>query len=226
MLFIPDGVMLSISKIVNKWHHLILLAGFCALGCGRALADGACDPHVDETFSHVGADYVSRLCLDKFGLVTLRYKSKSHLIAIETRAAKKVVRVIPKGAQPEDVGYEDRIRILPRRLQPYLGDGKLLIITSERSSTGSGGGECGAGAEVYLTVVNIIEDKLKPISLHLINSCLKNIEMDGGGEASNPFGGFFVGNHGLAVRFNSYGSSDGAVTGYLSQDLSALDMSK
>lgn len=78
---------------------------------------------------------------------------------------------------PELVGSEQRIRFLPPRLQPYGDQGLVLFLSSRRSSGGQGGGQCGAGSEDHLNVLDVKRDRPQVVARFQIGSCLDGVEL-------------------------------------------------
>lgn len=104
---------------------------------------------------------------------------------------------------PELIGTSGRMRFLPLKLQTFASQGKLLFITSRRSTGGGGGGQCGSGAEDRLSVLDFNQKSPKVIASFLIGSCIDGIELV---DIENyaKFTSFWIENDMLNINFLMY----------------------
>ncbi|MFT4256173.1 MAG: hypothetical protein QM599_04340 [Pseudoxanthomonas sp.] len=151
----------------------------------------------------------------------LRYDTKHLLVILVANGKSHVIERIPRSLDPGLVDADGDIALLPVGLQPYLGDNKLLYVSIRRSSSGDGMGECGAGVEETLNVVDVASSP-RVISRILISSCLRNIALAGSETKENNYAAFSVENGKLHVDFIHY-QDQGKNHSVLRDDLRGLD---
>ncbi|WP_394780063.1 hypothetical protein [Undibacterium sp.] len=213
---------LSIKNSARKLACFLATAGLVCTSYAKSPAScGQGQPDTDVVYSRSGLS--SGICLSDGRYATLRYAVKSREISIELGDKRTVLENIPKGFNPELVDADKNIRILPARLQPYLPQHVVLYLSARRTNGGDGGGQCGAGAEIYLNVLNLNTDKPRLISKNLIASCSESIELDGSETAVTDFNGYSVVNGRLTINFLSYKDKDGMPEAHLSEDLTRLE---
>jgi hypothetical protein len=121
-----------------------------------------------------------------------------------------ILEKVEHGKNPELVGAESAIRFLPPSLQPYLSQGKLLYMFASRTTAGNGMGQCGAGVERHLGVLDVNRKIPIKVNSFLIESCIDNIELSKSvshneDETSSALYGISVNREGqLELKFSSY----------------------
>ena len=163
------------------------------------------------------------LCTEDGALLTLRYNNKSGKIILESPRGRSILERIPRDYDPALTGADRYIGFLPVELQPYRRNRKLLYLSAIRSTGGNGGGECGAGSEIFLNVLDLANAHPQVMSRTLIGSCSKNIELS---ELSDPPGnlaGFSVADGRLHLDFLFYKEIEESLSALLSNDLKALE---
>lgn len=151
----------------------------------------SCDTEIDATVPTL-KNPISKsiLCDDSitFGKrqFTLEYDYKKRILSItsDKPPSRVTLEKVSRGHNPELVGSDDYIRFLPVRLQAYRSQGKLLYLFSYRTNAGNGMGQCGAGTEEFLNVLDITGKIPKKIATFHINSCSDNIELSNTDTAS------------------------------------------
>ncbi|MEL4892113.1 hypothetical protein PQU63_11665 [Xanthomonas protegens] len=160
------------------------------------------------------------VCDPRRGLLHLAYRAGRVVLQLPGRTP-AVLETIPHAYAPERIGAERAIRLLPTRLQPYLGSDRLLYLSVRRSSPGDGHGYCGAGAEMALTVVDL-HGTPSILARVPVSSCLDNIDLDA--PDLDDLTPYTVRDGRLRIRFSAYAGHDDAdpVEAVLAPDLRAL----
>lgn len=121
--------------------------------------------------------------------VSIKYSAHLKKIWLENknRSVYKLVKQLEKNSGPELIGAEDSIRFVSRN-SFRVGKVQYFGITfSERSMRGSGGGQCGAGAEEYFVAYEYTDQKIKEIFRILVGSCVQGIILDSGDGNNNDY---------------------------------------
>ena len=196
----------------------------CAMAFARANPGMAMDPTVPKSLR--SGDVVSEFHDGRYGRFSLRYVHGTSIVELRHAGRETTVLRIPRGHDPALVGAEMGNRFLPPSLQPYIGQGKLLLVVALRT-TGGGGGQCGAGVEQYLKVADVHASRPRVIASHLIESCAEGTEFDSQGRKGDPFPSFYVAGGELRIRFLSYRNRlDGPFVGRLSADFQRVTIEK
>nr|WP_314543663.1 hypothetical protein [uncultured Massilia sp.] len=136
--------------------------------------------------------------------------------------SRTVLEKIPKRFDPELVGADEVIGLLPFSLQPYRNKSILVYISAIRISGGDGRGQCGAGLEIYMNFIDVSKAKPKQISRILIGSCNESIELEEINLSDKNLGEISVVNGKLSLRFLLYKEAEGKLVGVPSADYRRL----
>lgn len=206
-----------------KWHCLLVAALLASQACTTAspAKDEVCVEGTDKSTPTLqkNGDIISDLC-NRGHNYRLTYSASKRTITLGgATAAPFELDRIPEDLDPSVVGAESDIRFLPPRLQPYVGDSTLLYLSAERSRGGGGMGQCGAGVERFLNVLNLQGQKPRRTGRILISSCWESIEL-GGSElpGADLLSAFSTANGRLQIGFLSHGDQHGQAL--LNDDLS------
>ena len=159
-------------------------------------------------------------------LYKLLYKKKSTSIVVNDKNKETILQRIAKGYDPAIVGADAFIGFLPDELQVYKDAGMLVYISAIRTNGGNGGGQCGAGAEIFLNFLNTRSMPLKVESRVLIGSCDESIELMDQDASSRVLGKLSVIDKKLSLQFMHYPGIDGYPTATVSADLKRLEFSR
>lgn len=129
---------------------------------------------------------------------------------------------IPKGFEPSLVGADKFVGFLPDHLQLYREKKVVLYVSAIRSNGGSGGGQCGAGAEIYLHVLDLKPAHPKHMARHLIGSC-SGIELDNFDQSTSALGDITIADGRLVFKFLFYRGYHGSPAATLSSDFARLE---
>jgi len=143
-------------------------------------------------------------------------------IVLEKKSGKFFLARIPPSYDPSLVGADALIGFLPKSLQAYEKDNVLVYVTTIRTNGGNGGGQCGAGSEIYLNFLEI--GKVAPVakSKILIGSCESSIEMKGQDTSAGEFGEISLVDEKISLHFLNYKKLDGSPTAFVAQDMKSL----
>jgi hypothetical protein len=197
---------------------LIALAAVSSCWASDSVTDA------DETAPVVTKRAVtSQLMVPGKGVVRLSYSLSKRILTLSVAQASVTVNRVEQGKNPELIGAEGHIRILPLRLQPYLSSGKIVFLFAERTRDNNGGGQCGSGEELYLQIAELTAPSPKVVSKILIGSCSQGIDLM---NSDTPHAGllsaFSVIDGKLQIEFLSYMSrTEGFIAG-LSSNFSTL----
>lgn len=226
-LNIQGAAMRNTSKKIIS----LLIFFFGLTVCLSSYADQKkqCSNDQDITKPNFGKNgQTSTICVHGRNFILL-YNYKKRLLSVRSSqpASKVILERVANGFGPELVlGGAESIRFLPVNLQPYLDQKKLLYLSSKRSTGGNGGGQCGAGLEEFLNVLDINSNPPKFFSSFLIASCNENIFLDEDGSL-NPrfFSGFSVEENQLKITFGIYKNIDSELSpvGTISKDFKSLE---
>lgn len=198
---------------------LLALASPAALGAASAHAAAAPAPTECPAAPATLSD--ADVCDPHRGVLHLAYRAGRVVLLQLPGRTPAVLETIPRAYAPERIGAERAIRLLPARLQPYLARDRLLSLSVRRSSPGEGHGDCGAGAEMALTVVDL-HGTPSILARVPVSSCLDNIDLDA--PDLDDLTPYAVRDGRLRIRFSAYAGHDGAdtVEAVLAPDLRAL----
>lgn len=167
-----------------------------------------CDPASDISVAKVaGSEQVSSICLvGADGTpreVRLTFDLNMAQLFLEVKGKKRLLEATGRQHNPALVGASRHIRFLPNRLQAYRSQGYVLFVSSRRSVSGSGGGQCGSGVEDYLNVLDFNTEPARVRAKFLIGSCVDDVELV---DATNfeDFKSFWVEEGMLGMDFLSY----------------------
>jgi len=151
-----EALMPSILKTISNFivAALSVLAILYSVATKAESAD-VCKPIESETEIIVKNNLASSSLCVAGHLYTLTFNLTTNKLQISTPKGRFLLSKIPKNYSPTLVGAEDKIRILPRELQPYLSQNILLFTSALRTRGNDGAGQCGAGEEVFLNTLSI-----------------------------------------------------------------------
>jgi hypothetical protein len=175
----------------------------------------------EDSVPSLPASLSSLACLQN-KVYRLKYDRKLKKIILFFGKKSSVLQQIPKGLDPALVGADKLIGFLPDSLQIYRKNRILLYISSIRTNAGAGGGECGAGSEIYLNFLDV--NKADPLvrSKILIGSCDYSIELDEQDVSEGKIGEISVAGDKLLLHFLNYKNMDGSPTATVTPDLKNL----
>jgi hypothetical protein len=129
---------------------------------------------------------------------------------------------IPKNYSPAIVGSDLIIGFLPDAVQTCKSVGFLVYVSSKRTNGGSGGGQCGACSEIYLTFLDTKPAIPKVRSQILVGSCAESIELSDQNIPDGILGNIDVAEGRLRLHFLNYKEMKGSPTATISQDFTTL----
>jgi len=129
-----------------------------------------------------------------------------------------ILQEIPSGRDPALVGTDKLIGFLADKLQVYKNSNILLYTSSTRTNAGSGGGECGAGSEIYLNFLDLRMPGPRVTSKILIGSCDQSIELDEQDAFEGRIGDITVEGDKLFLHFLNYKKIKGSPTAKIAPD--------
>ena len=167
-----------------------------------------CSLNADSSTPFVkGREQLSSACIiDPVGgykEIQLVFDLRRSVLYLKSGRERVVLENIGGDFDPSLIGVESRLRFLPPALQPYRSQGLLLFVSSRRSVAGTGGGQCGAGAEDFLNILDANKKPAKVLARLLIGSCLDNVELIDSSEFG-AYKSFWVDGGVLAMQFLSY----------------------
>lgn len=112
--------------------------------------------------------------------IDLHYSKTSRRIWLQSNRFKPttyLVHRIEEGANPELVGADSDILILFGGTFLIKGREFLALTIAERTNRRSSGGECGAGAEIYMYVYELQQQEIKKRNSLPVASCRQGIEL-------------------------------------------------
>jgi hypothetical protein len=107
----------------------------------------------------------------------MKYMQRSTKIVLAVDKKEWVLQKISKGRYPDLVGADSVIGFLPDEFQLYKKSNILIYTSSIRTNSGSGGGQCGSGAEIFLNFLDMTGLRPHMVSSILIGSCDLSIEL-------------------------------------------------
>lgn len=107
---------------------------------------------------------------------------------------------------------------LPEKLQIYKKNDVLVYVSSIRSSSGNGMGECGAGSEIYLDLIDISRKMPRLKSSILIGSCRESIELEEQEISKGKVGAITIVGNNLTSHFLNYKNMNGDPVAAISSD--------
>jgi hypothetical protein len=141
--------------------------------------------------------------------------------ALKWRAGSAVLHRIPRGFEPSLVGADKSIGFLPDHLQPHKDQKIVFYVSAMRSTGGNGGGQCGAGSEIFLNVLDLSPATPKPLASHLIGSC-SGIEIDESDVYAGKLGDMSLVDGKLVMKFINYPGQATLAMATLSADFKKL----
>ncbi|WP_374584855.1 hypothetical protein [Pseudoduganella sp.] len=154
----------------------------------------------------------------------LHYDTAKRAVFLSAKGQNLRIETIKKGYEPELVDMVEYIRFLPLELQPYESRGVLLLNTATRSTGGNGGGQCGAGYELYLIAVNVAKWPYKVIGRFNIGSCLDSTFLFDMENGPDDYSSFSIQEGKLIIKFLAYQGKRGAPSAILSDDFRSLEL--
>lgn len=89
-----------------------------------------------------------------------------------------LVRHIDKNGNPELVGEDRQIKFITSKIIKINNKKFIGLTYAERSRTNDGGGQCGAGSEVFFVAYELLSNRMKEINRFLIQSCAQPVFLD------------------------------------------------
>lgn len=161
------------------------------LACAAPQIKEDCEPQSGTHTNH--QRLMSSICDASGNRINLYYAKREHRIWLKSKRFlpnEFTVLRLERGADPDLVGADENIRILFGKTVILQGREFLILTTAERTSTGHGGGRCGAGSEVHLNIYELRGRDISAKDSRLIESCLEGMELKsqntGLGAGSNP----------------------------------------
>lgn len=221
-LFTQVGAMRNILKTGSKSSASILFVFvlFSSTVSAASFAATQCDK---STYVQRDHQIVDVLCRAKGSKVFLMHDQKKQLIWLSSKEKTYSLSLLKleKNADPSLVGEEKSIAFLFNK-SIHLNDREFFALTiAERSMRGDGGGQCGAGSEIYFIALEIKDSKIKELKRMLISSCKESIYLaDDGKNAEKSI--FLNESNEVEFRWSTYPNFDTRVTGkfnFLSKEL-------
>lgn len=161
---------------------------------------------------------VSEIVCLKDNKYQLKYDYKSRKIVLVFDRRKMSLQQFSKGRDPALVGADKLIGFLPNKLQIYKKSNILLYISAFRTNSGAGGGQCGAGSEIYLNFLSLEKPVPRVSSSVLIGSCDYSIELDNQTIPDGEFGEISVEGEKLLLHFLNYRGMEGSPVATITPD--------
>lgn len=216
--------MQNISRKISS--ALILLILSACYATPQRSQSSTCNPESDTTFPRTNGSLErisSKLCIPNKGNFSLTYDSHHRETILTTPSNLTYsLETIPEEYDPSVVDADSDFILLPFNLQPYATNGKLLYISARRSTAGDGSGQCGAGVEKFLNVIDIATTP-SIISKTLISSCLESIELVDSDRAEPSLTAFSVQNKKIHISFLFYKEPE-SKSAVLSDDFTKLNI--
>jgi hypothetical protein len=152
----------------------------------------------------------------------IKYDEKTRKIKLIYNHKNMALEQFSKGRDPALVGADSIIGFLPDQLQVYKNTGVLLYISSIRTNSGSGGGQCGAGSEIYLNFLAVKKPKPRVSSRILVGSCDYSIELDNQNIQDGEIGEISVEDGQLRLHFLHYKNLGGSPVATITPDRKSL----
>jgi hypothetical protein len=156
----------------------------------------------------------------------LKYDRKSRKVMLFFDRKGVSLQQFSKGRDPALVGADKVIGFLPDKLQVYKESNALLYISSIRTNSGDGAGQCGAGSEIYLNFLSIERKVPKVSSRILIGSCDYSIELDNQSIPDGEIGEISVERGKLLLHFLNYKDLRGSPIATITLNRKELTFSK
>jgi hypothetical protein len=134
--------------------------------------------------------------------LTYDHKSRKLMLFFDRKGIS--LQQFSKGRDPALVGADKVMGFLPDKLQVYKRSNVLLYVSSIRTNAGEGGGQCGAGSEIYLNFLSVKKQAPKVSSRILIGSCDYSIELDNQSIPDGEVGEISVQEGKLFLHFLNY----------------------
>jgi hypothetical protein len=120
----------------------------------------------------------------------LEYRQALKRIVLYIAGRAFILHQIPAERDPKLVGADAIIGFLPDELQLYKKSGIAIYTSSIRTSSGTGGGQCGSGSEIFLNVLDTTRVRPHVVATILIGSCDRSIELDDQDIPAGKLGGY------------------------------------
>ncbi len=200
-----------------------ICAALAFLVCSGASAASSCRPIPNKQLTDIGG--ALSVLPDPFLCVGGRKYSIIHAENGRTTSLKwpghtRVLHRVPKGFEPSLVGAEKLIGFLPDYLQTHKARKIVFYISTIRTRGGDGGGQCGAGSEIFINALDLKPQRPKILASHLIGSC-SGIEIDD--SSLNNLGKLTVANAKLHLNFIRYPKQGDMPRATLSSDFKRLE---
>jgi len=168
----------------------------------------------------VSSNVISSVC-DIYGnRIDLFYSKQNRRIWLNSKRLKHkefTIIQLEKGANPEFIGAEHDIQILFGNTIKLQEREFLFLTVAERTNRGDGGGQCGAGEEIYLKIYEFIKNDLFERKSFLIHSCATFIDLDTGDGSNNSIEWPIVVEDGtIQIKWLGYTHYEGRVLGSFS----------
>ena len=183
--FIPDVVMLNISKMLNNKAFIFLSLSIFLSISAQATASIKCNSEHEQ---HIKRNVFDVICSHLIGDIYLKYDIKKRSILLEskdTRIAHHRLLILEKNADSRLVNEERSISFVTRQPVNIKGKEYIGLTLAERSMRGNGGGQCGAGSEIYFIALVISNTKITEQNRFLISSCKEDIYLANDGSKND-----------------------------------------
>jgi hypothetical protein len=155
------------------------------------------------------------------GLST-EYMQRSPKIVLSVGNKKWVLQKILKGRDPDLVDADSLIGFLPNELQLYNKLNILIYTSSIRTNSGSGGGQCSSGGEIFLNFLNVTTIKPRIVPSILIGSCDSSIELADQNISEGRVGEISAEGKKLLLHFMNYKTMTGSPYATVASDFKNL----
>ncbi len=205
----------SLYAYIGVLFVIALSAPSPATGCPLPIEKGLTDANGEPVIKPTAA-----ICVGgkPYSIV---HHAAGRKTSLKWRAGSAVLHRIPRGFEPSLVGADKSIGFLPDHLQPHKDQKIVFYVSAMRSTGGNGGGQCGAGSEIFLNVLDLSPAKPKPLASHLIGSC-SGIEIDESDVNAGKLGDMSLVGGKLVMKFINYPGQATAAMATLSADFKKL----
>ncbi len=152
---------------------------------------------------------------------TITLNNQGNRISLTSNGRTEVIQRIPKGFEPTLVAGDKLLGFLPDHLQHYKAKKIVLYVSTIRTTGGGGGGQCGAGTEIYLKVLDLKPARPSIIAKHLIGSC-SGIELENFDQSNLELGSISIVDGQIVMKFGYYRGYQGEPTATVSRDFKHL----
>lgn len=194
--------------------------------CGAANSSNAQSKQGCQNYSFSSSKTLSEVVCLHDNMYQLKYDHKSRKLILVFDRRGIALQQFSKGRDPALVGADKVIGFLPDKLQVYKKSNVLLYISSIRTNSGDGAGQCGAGSEIYLNFLNVERQTPKVSSRILIGSCDYSIELDNQSIPDGEIGEISVERGKLLLHFLNYKDLSGSPVATITLNRKELTFNK